>query len=460
MKPELLLPAGDIEKMKFAFQYGADAVYAGVPMLSLRTKENKFNIAVVKEGVEYAKSLGKKIYLTVNIFPRNYKIPLFKEAIRPMADLKPDAFIVADPGVVMLLKEFAPEIPIHLSVQANNVNWASAQFWHKQGVSRIILSREISLQEIKGIHEHNPTLELEFFVHGSICMAYSGRCLLSSYMAYRDANQGICAHSCRWEYKVNKAIPRGEVQGQDWNEIDPQEALDKQYKPLDADYYLEQVDRPGQYFKIEEDENGSYIMNSKDLCLVEYLKQLKDAGVCSFKVEGRNKTMYYVATVAREYRKAIDEMESGKPFNRDHLVELAKTSNRGFIPGFLVHNPRDSAQEYEKNLSYQTHEFMGIIRGIVEKDGKTMYELEVKGRFDAPIECEVMTPTDTFMATIDGFIAKNGDVLSVVHPGRKEFVLIELPKPVPVGAILRKERVWHKTPPMVSHECAKESCKC
>ncbi len=425
--------------MKFAFQYGADAVYAGVPMLSLRTKENKFNIAIVREAVEYARSQGKKIYLTVNIFPRNYKIPLFKEAIRPMADLKPDAFIVADPGVIMLCKQFAPEIPVHLSVQANNVNWASAQFWHKQGVSRIILSREISLAEIKGIHEHNPTLELEFFVHGSICMAYSGRCLLSSYMAYRDANQGICAHSCRWEYKVHKAV--------DKNTVDEQEAIDNAYKTLDGDYYLEEIGRPGQYFQIDEDVNGTYIMNSKDMCLVEYLKELRDAGVCSFKVEGRNKTFYYVATVARAYRKAIDDMQAGKPFNREYLTELAKTSNRGFIPGFLVHNPRDSAQEYEKSLTYQTHEFIGVVRNVVNKEGTTLYEIEVKGRLDAPTSCEILTPDDTFEAKIERFITVEGKEASVIHPGQAKHVFIELPRSVPVGSILRKEKDKHHPSP-------------
>ncbi|PJC37060.1 U32 family peptidase [Candidatus Peregrinibacteria bacterium CG_4_9_14_0_2_um_filter_53_11] len=435
MKPELLLPAGDIEKMKFAFQYGADAVYAGVPMLSLRTKENKFNIAIVKEAVEYARSQGKKIYLTVNIFPRNYKIPLLEAALRPMADLKPDAFIVADPGVVMLCKELAPEIPVHLSVQANNVNWASAQFWHRQGVSRIILSREISLEEIRGIHAHNPTLELEFFVHGSICMAYSGRCLLSSYMAYRDANQGICAHSCRWQYKLHKAI--------DKNTVDEQEAVDAAYQPLDSDYYLEEVSRPGEFFQIDEDVNGTYIMNSKDMCLIEYLKELRDAGVCSFKVEGRNKTLYYAATVARAYRKAIDEMEAGKPFNRDYLVELAKTSNRGFIPGFLVHNPRDSAQEYEKNLSYQTHEFIAVIRDVIKKENKTLYALEVKGRLDAPTSCEILTPDDTYEVTIKEFFTKDGETVYVIHPGQRDHVYIELSDSVPVGSILRKEREKH-----------------
>ena len=245
MRPELLLPAGDMEKLKIAFQYGADAVYAGVPVFSLRARENQFNIESVREAVEYTKKLGKKIYLTVNIFPHNHKLPALRKAIRPMADLKPDAFIVADPGVIMLFKEIAPDIPLHLSVQANNVNWASAKFWHQQGIERIILSREISLPEIKEIHEQNPGLELEFFVHGSICMAYSGRCLLSNYFTYRDANQGTCAHSCRWGYKVNKAI--------DKNEVSEEEAKENGYKELDGDYYLEDITRPGNYLQIDED---------------------------------------------------------------------------------------------------------------------------------------------------------------------------------------------------------------
>lgn len=260
-KPELLLPAGDIEKMKFAFQYGADAVYAGVPVFSLRTRENRFNIEKVKEAVDYAKSLNKTIYLTLNIFPHNQKLPALQKAIRPLADLKPDAFIIADPGVIMLVKELAPEIPIHLSVQQNNVNWASARFWHKMGVERVILSREISLKEIKEIHEKNPDLELEFFVHGSICMAYSGRCLLSNYMTYRDANQGTCAQSCRWKYKVHEAVPKDQTP-------DGDTAESRGLKELDKDYYLEELERPGNYMKIEEDENGSYIMNSRDMCLI------------------------------------------------------------------------------------------------------------------------------------------------------------------------------------------------
>ena len=395
-----------MEKLKCAFQYGADAVYAGVPMLSLRARENKFNIEAVKEAVHYAKSLGKKIYLTVNIFPRNVKIPVLKAALRPMADLKPDAFIVADPGVIMLCKEIAPEIPIHLSVQANNVNWASAMFWHKQGVERIILAREISLREIKEIHEKNPKLELEYFVHGSICMAYSGRCLLSNYFAYRDANQGVCTHSCRWKYKI----------------------------------HLEEETRPGKFLEVDEDEHGSYIMNSKDLCLIEYLKELKDAGICSFKVEGRNKTVFYVATVAKTYRRAIDDMEAKKPFKKAYITELAKTSNRGFFPGFLMNDPRQAAQDYEKNVTHQTHEFVGLIKAIHKQKGAKLYEMEVKGRLIAPVKCEVISPKKDFSCTLKSFITLKGEKLTTVHPGQKNSVLIKLPQAVPVGAILRKKR--------------------
>ncbi len=444
MKPELLLPAGDMEKLKFAFQYGADAVYAGVPMFSLRARENKFQIDSVREAVEYVRKLGKKIYLTVNIVPHNYKIPALLNALKPMAELKPDAFIVSDPGVIMLCKETVPEIPLHLSVQANNVNWASAKFWRKQGIERIILSREISLPEVREIHEKNPGLELEFFVHGSICMAYSGRCLLSNYLTYRDANQGTCAQICRWKYDVFKARPKDNIF---------EDTSDKGRKELDGDYYLEEVSTPGRQLQIDEDEHGTYIMNSKDMCLIQYLKELKDAGICSFKVEGRNKTIFYVATVAKTYRRALDDMEAGKPFNPDYIRELAKTSNRGFIPAFLTGNPREQAQEYEKNYAHQTHEFIGVVRAIhntaVEKrkiNGKKLYEIEVKGRLDAPAKCEIMTPAEDFECKINKFTKLDGTELSTIHPGQKDHVLIELPREVEIGAILRKERVSSSNP--------------
>jgi len=441
MKPELLMPAGDMEKMQFAFQYGADAVYAGVPMLSLRARENSFSIESVREGVEYAKKLGKKIYLTVNIAPHNYKIPALLKALKPMAELKPDALIVSDPGVIMLCKETIPEVPIHLSVQANTVNWASAKYWHKQGIERIILSREISLPEVREIHEKNPGLELEYFVHGSICMAYSGRCLLSNYLTYRDANQGTCAHVCRWKYKA----------------------------------YLEDQANPGKFMELDEDEHGAYIMNSKDMCLIEYLKELKDAGVSSFKVEGRNKTVFYVATIARTYRRAIDEMEAGKPFSPEHIKELAKASNRGFFPGFLMDNPREKAQEYEKNHTYQTHEFIGVVRAIHKilpgkntgKDqtgnsnnpGQKLYEIEVKGRFDAPSDCEIMTPDADYIQKIDRFFTPDGKEISTIHPGQKDHAIFESPHDLPVGTILRKEGVKAPTPGATPNEQKHQSKK-
>lgn len=405
VKPELLMPAGDMEKLKIAFQYGADAVYAGVPMLSLRARENKFNIKAVEEAVSYTKSLGKTIYLTINIFPRNIKIPLLKEALKPMAALKPDAFIVSDPGVIMLCKELAPKIPLHLSVQANTVNWASAKFWHEQGISRVILARELSLKEIREIHEKNPGLELEFFVHGAICMAYSGRCLLSNYLLNRDANQGICGHVCRWKYNV----------------------------------HIEEETRPGQFMKLDEDEHGAYVMNSKDLCLIEYLKDLKDAGVCSFKVEGRNKSIYYAASVAKIYREAIDDMESGKPFNKKLLGELAKTANRGFFSGFMTNDPKDKAHDYEKSATHATHEFVGEVKAVKKKGKLTLYEMEVKGRLDAPVACEVMTPNEVFACKIPEFLTADGSPQKTVHPGQKDHAFIELPKEVPVGTMLRKK---------------------
>lgn len=405
--PELLLPAGDLDKLQIAFQYGADAVYAGVPAFSLRTKENEFDLEKVREAITMTRKLKKTIYLTLNIYPRNRKLPLLSRAIQKLAELSPDAFIVADPGVIMICKELAPAIPLHLSVQANNVNWASAQFWHRQGVSRIILSREISLPEIREIHEKNPTLELEFFVHGSICMAYSGRCLLSSYFLNRDANQGICAQSCRWKYKM----------------------------------YLEEEKRPGEFIPVEEDDEGTYIMNSKDLCLIKYLHELRDAGIESFKVEGRNKTIHYVATVAKAYRRALDDMNQGKPFDEDLLVELRKASNRGFIPGFLTKENEIFSQDYERNATHQTHEFVGVVREIVHDHQKAFARIEVKGRMDSPVEVEVMTPQDEFLFTIPYFITSEGERITTVHPGQKDFVLIECDERFCVGAMMRKARI-------------------
>lgn len=422
MNLELLLPGGNLEKTKIAFQYGADAVYVGVPMLSLRARENQFNLKDLKEASEYAHGLGKKIYFTVNIFPHNIKIDLLEKVLRQMADLKPDAFIMADPGVIMFAKKYAPEIPIHLSVQANNVNWASAKFWHEQGVERVIVSRELSLTEMKQIKSQNPDLEIEAFVHGAICMAYSGRCLLSNYFSYRDANQGTCSHSCRWEYKVYEAKPGSGVYSPE------------HYEELEGNYYLEEIKRPGQYLLVDEDEHGTYIMNARDLCAIEYLENLVDAGVISFKIEGRSKSIYYTASVAKAYRKALDDLKAGKPFDKKLLDDIAKTANRGFIPGFLVANPQEAAQYYEKNVPYQTHVFSGVVRAdenesrkmFEERTGEKLskdeyvYVIEVRNKIDDNTEIEIMTPTDEYTVTIAGLWNIPGE-----HNTKKKFEKVE-----------------------------------
>lgn len=448
MELELLLPGGNLEKTKIAFQYGADAVYVGVPMLSLRARENQFNLKDLKEASEYAHSLGKKIYFTVNIFPHNVKIDLLEKVLRQMADLKPDAFIMADPGVIMFAKKYASEIPIHLSVQANNVNWASAKFWHEQGVERVIVSRELSLTEMKQIKSQNPDLEIEAFVHGAICMAYSGRCLLSNYFSYRDANQGTCSHSCRWEYKVYEAKPGSGVYSPE------------HYEELEGNYYLEEIKRPGQYLLVDEDEHGTYIMNARDLCAIEYLENLVDAGVISFKIEGRSKSIYYTASVAKAYRKALDNLKAGKPFDRSLLDDIAKTANRGFIPGFLVANPQEAAQYYEKNVPYQTHVFSGVTRAdagesrkeFEKKTGEKLsakehvYLVEVRNKIDDKTEIEIMTPTDEYTVTIAGLwnipgehnTKKKFEKVESVHGGDGlAFIKLDIPN-LPLHSMLRQ----------------------
>lgn len=439
-KPELLLPAGDFEKLKFAFEYGADAVYAGVPMFSLRARENQFKTHGIKEAIDYTHSLGKKIYLTVNIFPHNSKLEPMRRAIEQMAELGPDAFIMADPGVIYFAKEIAPQIPIHLSTQANNINWASAMFWRDQGISRIILSRELSLKEVKLIHEKVPDVELEFFVHGSICMAYSGRCLLSNYMSYRDANQGTCAHSCRWQYKVYKGHehnPEYELVATE-DEMTEDGVYDPVYRPLEGNFYLEEQQRPGEFLEADEDEFGTYIMNSRDLCAIEYLQELKDAGVASFKVEGRSKSIYYVASVARTYRKAIDEMELGIKPTFDYVTELAKTANRGFIPGFLVSNPKEKAQWYEKNMQLQTHEFAGVVREVMP-DG--LARMEVRNRIEKGWEIEVFYPDFNRDFTQPVGFMKNleDEVIEVAHGGAGD-IFIKFEKEVFPGVLVRRKR--------------------
>ena len=330
--PELLSPAGNLEKLKFAFAYGADAVYAGVPRFSLRTRENDFREESLIEGIRYAHRLGKKVYLTLNIYAHNTKVDGFIRELEKVAQWKPDGLIMADPGLIHQAIKRIPHIPVHLSTQANATNWTTVDFWKDLGVKRIILSRELRLKEISEIHKKVPNIELESFVHGAICIAYSGRCLISNYMNHRDANQGTCTNSCRWKYDLGQYTDS--LLAKEKNQTSLFSA--EHYKSPGSEYFVEEKERSGEQFPLEEDENGTYLFNAKDLCAVELLGDIRDAGVMSFKIEGRTKSAYYAAMATRSYRKAVDDMIGGKPFDSTILKDLMALSNRGYTTGFLV----------------------------------------------------------------------------------------------------------------------------
>ena len=391
------MPAGNLEKLKYAIAYGADAVYAWVPMFSLRARENQFTWETLAEGVEYCHSRGKKIYFTANIYAHNVKIKPFMAAFEKMQSLKPDAYIMSDPGLIHLVREQFPDAEIHLSVQANNTNWAQAKFWKSLGITRIILSRELSLKEVREIHEMCPEIEIEFFVHGAICMAYSGRCLLSNYFSHRDPNQWTCAHSCRWEYKVFKKDATDE-------ELYDSTGRPEDYTPLKWEFYLEEKERQWEMIPIDEDEYGTYIMNSRDICLLSYMQELADAGVISFKVEWRSKTVNYLAWVGRAYRVALDAVEKNEPYD---AVELSKEvfaiSNRWYTPGFLVGNPGEKAIYFEKNIDLHEEEPVGIVKWYdpINK----MARIEVKNRIDLKDKLILLSPTQRLSFELESIIA-------------------------------------------------------
>ena len=393
IKLELLMPAWDMEKLKFAFAYWADAVYVWAPMFSLRARTNAFTMESLKEAVDYAHNMQKKIYFTANIYAHNLKIKPFLAQFKKMYDMQPDAFIMADPGLIHIVRKEYPDAIIHLSVQANNTNWAQAIFWQEIWIKRIILSREISIKEMKEIHEVVPNMELEAFVHGAICMAYSGRCLISNYLSNRDPNQWTCSHSCRWEYKVFKDDKsEAELETLTWR---PEE-----YQELTWNFYLDEKERPWELMEIDEDEYWTYLMNSRDLCAIDYMQDLKDAWIISFKVEWRNKTVNYIASVGLAYREAIDAIEKWEKYDTEKLAwELFSIANRWYIPGFLAGNPWANAQFYERNGWFQTKVFLGIIRNFDEKN--CLARIEVKNRFDLWDEIEILTPIWTFKSKIE-----------------------------------------------------------
>jgi len=469
-KVELLSPAGTLKNMRYAFAYGADAVYAGQPRYSLRVRNNDFlerNLAI---GIAEAHGLGKKFYLATNVLPHNSKIKTFLKDIASIIAMGPDALIMADPGLIMLVRENWPEMPVHLSVQANTMNYAAVKFWQSVGIRRIILSRELSLDEIAEIRQECPDMELETFVHGALCIAYSGRCLLSGYFNHRDPNQGTCTNSCRWKYEVSpsnenaegdfvagdphpdplspgdparcpsrglrptKSAPGGFVpEGEGENKLDISLAElsradcggARRHPLADRVYLLEEENRPGEFMPVMEDEHGTYIMNSKDLRAVEHVQRLIEIGVDSLKIEGRTKSHYYVARTAQVYRQAIDDALAGRPFNPELLGVLENLAQRGYTDGFYQRHHTHEQQNYLRGHSEsRRQQFVGEIGGFDPATG--MAQVQVKNKFAVGDRLELILPEGNRDIVIERMMDKTGKALAEAPGGGWE-VKIPLP---------------------------------
>jgi putative protease len=418
-KPELLSPAGSLNHMRFAYAYGADAVYAGQPRYSLRVRNNEFSKEdVLATGIEEAHAMGKLFFLASNIAPHNSKLKTYMADLEPIIDMGPDALIMSDPGLIMMVRERWPEQAIHLSVQSNVVNYAAVKFWQSMGLKRIILSRELSLKEVAEIRERCPDMELETFVHGALCIAYSGRCLLSGYMSHRDSNQGACTNSCRWKYDVHEA-----------RETSTGDTIPLTSPPLDSDgdspvILLEEQNRPGELMPAFEDEHGTYIMNSKDLRAVQHVEKLTRMGIDSFKIEGRTKSVYYVARTTQVYRQAIDDALADRPFDMGLMDELEGMANRGFTEGFYRRHPPGEYQNYERGFSTSDkQQFVGAIL-----DGNENWlTVDVKNRFEAGDHLQLMTTNGNISFKLPTIIDKNDNPVDVA-PGSGHIVRIPTPE--------------------------------
>ncbi|MDG6777943.1 tRNA 5-hydroxyuridine modification protein YegQ [Thiomicrorhabdus sp. zzn3] len=458
---ELLSPAGTLKNMEYAFAYGADAVYAGQPRYSLRVRNNEFDEENLAKGIARAHELGKKFYVVSNIAAHNAKVNTYMKDIAPIIAMKPDALIMSDPGLIAMVHEQYPEQEIHLSVQSNAVNWATVKFWYQNGVRRVVLSRELSIAEIREIREKVPEMELEVFVHGALCIAYSGRCLLSGYINKRDANQGTCTNACRWNYNTYaaKEDESGDVVGiqaeniTDLTGTTNRAAPEKNiYNPTlgegettDQMMLLEEEGRPGELMPAFEDEHGTYIMNSKDLRAVELIPELVDMGVHSLKIEGRTKSHYYVARTAQVYRKAIDDALAGKPFDRSLLDDLESLASRGYTEGFLRRHVHSEYQNYEYGVSKSERQrFVGEVVDIVERDGRSMLEIDVKNKFCVGDSIEIMTPAGNVSMVLDHMQTHHDEV---VDCAKGSGWLVRIPNPfkdidesvLQYGLIMRNE---------------------
>ena len=406
-KVELLVPAGSLEVLKVAVDYGADAVYIGGQAYGLRAKADNFSIEEMKKAVKYAHAKNAKVYVTANIFAHNYDIEGMKAYFEQLKDTGVDAVLVSDPGIFLLAKETMPDMELHISTQENNTNYLTYNFWYNMGAKRVVTARELSLVEIKQIREHIPEdMEIESFMHGAMCISYSGRCLLSSYFTGRDANRGACTHPCRWKYHI-----------------------------------VEET-RPGEYMPVNEDDRGTYIFNSKDLCMIEHIPEMIDAGIDSFKIEGRMKTALYVATVARTYRKAIDDyMESPELYRSNmeyYKSEIAKCTYRQFTTGFYFGKTDQDSQIYDNNTYIKNCTYIGNVQEVTE-DGLVAFEQKNKFSVGEEIECMNFDGTNTVCRVEEIYNDRMEPMESAPHP--KMQLYVKLDRPVSAGMILRRQEL-------------------
>ena len=404
-RPELLIPASSLEVLKIAVIYGADAVYIGGEAFGLRAKAKNFSMEEIREGIAFAHAHDVKVYITANILAHNGDLDGVREYFAELREIKPDALIISDPGVYMIAKEVCPEIERHISTQANNTNYGTYRFWYEQGAKRVVSARELSLAEIKEIRANIPDdLEIETFIHGAMCVSYSGRCLLSNYFTGRDANQGACTHPCRWKYAV-----------------------------------VEEK-RPGEYLPVYENERGTYIFNSKDLCMIEHIPELMESGIDSFKIEGRMKTALYVATVARTYRRAIDDYKQSPELYREHMAwyqeQISNCTYRQFTTGFFFGKPSDEAQIYDNNTYVKEYTYLGIVG---ERNEEGLYRIEQRNKFSVGESIEVMKPDGAnITVTVQRIVDEEGnDMESAPHP--KQVLYIDLGQPLAMYDILRRK---------------------
>ncbi len=447
MKTELLSPAGTLKNMRYAFAYGADAVYAGQPRYSLRVRNNDFHGDNLRIGIEEAHRLSKKFFLTSNLMPHNSKVKTYIDDLAPVIELGPDALIMADPGLIMMVRDKWPEMPIHLSVQANTVNYAAVKFWQRQGIERIILSRELSLDEVAEIRQECPDIELEVFVHGALCIAYSGRCLLSGYFNHRDPNQGTCTNSCRWDYKTVEAEetpegvfkPTDRIAGESINVAAPTRSelgTGERHPLADKVYMLEESNRPGEHTTIMEDEHGTYIMNSKDLRAVEHVARLIDIGVDCLKIEGRTKSHYYVARVTQSYRQAIDAAERGEDFDTRLLGDLENLANRGYTDGFFERHHTHEYQNYvDSHSKSRQQSFVGEILSYDASTG--LADVDVKNRFGVGDRLQLVTPQGNQDVVVEHLEDIQGNTMEVA-PGSGYSVRLPLPQAANEQSLLAK----------------------